>query len=109
MTTSEPFHFATTGWSLIAALKPQPRTEPDMTTKPDMYEAAYWRVSAVLDRVLGTEESDGGGEGIAADVALLAQRYTDLKRAVLSDRSVDWARTIAEIEARDLRDEVEAA
>lgn len=77
-----------------------------MTTKPHagMYEDAYWRVNAVLDKALGTEEEHGAGEGIAADVALLAQRYLDLKRIVLSDRSVDWTRTIATIETRELRD-----
>lgn len=75
------------------------------TDRLNVYENAYHRVTTVLDRVLGPEEDDGAGEGIASDVALLAQRYLDLKRAVLSDRSVDWARTIAAVEAAELRDE----
>ncbi len=43
-------------------------------------------VEAVLDEALGTEEEDGAGEGLAADVALLA------RRAAASEASRrDWA------------------
>jgi hypothetical protein len=39
-----------------------------------MYESTYWAVQKILDRALGTEESDGVGEGIAADVQLLVDQ-----------------------------------
>lgn len=41
----------------------------------DMYERAYFGVQKVLDRALGQEWGDGAGEGIVADVDLLARRY----------------------------------
>lgn len=40
-----------------------------------MYKAAYFGVNEVLDAALGTEEEDGAGEGLVADVMLLAHRY----------------------------------
>lgn len=40
----------------------------------DVYERAYWQVQAVLDAALGTEVEDGAGEGIAAEVQLLADQ-----------------------------------
>ena len=71
-----------------------------------MYSRIYLDVQGVLDRALGSEESDGAGEGLAADVALLAQRYADLRAAVLKDAASPsyWGRRIAEIEAEELRD-----
>ncbi len=44
------------------------------TTHGEMYERAYFEVQDILDEVLGAEEEDGSGGGIAADVALLADR-----------------------------------
>jgi hypothetical protein len=41
----------------------------------DMYEKAYFEISKALDEALGTEEEDGAGQGIVADVMLLAHRY----------------------------------
>lgn len=47
-----------------------------------MWYRRYIEVQAVLDEALGTKEEDGAGEGIAGDVALLAdQRDTARRRA----------------------------
>lgn len=44
--------------------------------RPDnMYERAYLGVQKVLDRALGSDWDDGAGEGVIADVELLAYRY----------------------------------
>lgn len=51
----------------------------------DMYERAYFGVQKVLDRALGGDWDDGAGEGIVADVDLLAQRY---ERALKALRAV---------------------
>jgi hypothetical protein len=40
-----------------------------------MYKRAYFGVSDVLDKALGPDEEDGAGEGLVADVMLLAHRY----------------------------------
>ncbi len=37
-------------------------------------EAAYWGVQEVLDGALGTEEDDGAGAGIVADVWLVVEQ-----------------------------------
>lgn len=39
---------------------------------PSMWEQTYLDTQKVLDVALGTEEADGAGAGIAADVHLLA-------------------------------------
>ena len=39
-----------------------------------MHKDAYWDVQQILDEALGTGENDGSDGGIAADVALLADR-----------------------------------
>jgi hypothetical protein len=49
----------------------------------DMYRSAYFRVQEILDDVLGPEEEDGAGEGIASDVALLARRCKAAEAEVL--------------------------
>jgi len=49
-----------------------------------MWEQAYMAVQAVLDKALGTEEEDGAGAGIVADVHLLALQR-DEARARLAD------------------------
>lgn len=41
----------------------------------DMHKDAYYAVSDVLDDALGPNEEDGAGEGLVADVMLLAHRY----------------------------------
>lgn len=70
-----------------------------------MYVKAYHGVQRVLDRALGPRVEDGAGEGIVADVALLAQRYVDLKEALRADPLLGsaWDSTINEIELRPLR------
>jgi hypothetical protein len=70
----------------------------------DMYQRAYWEINTVLDRALGTEEEDGAGQGIVADVMLLAQRYADLKAAVLESGNADWRQRVAEIESAEVRE-----
>lgn len=47
-----------------------------------MYERAYCDVQEVLDEALGTEEEDGAGEGIAADVRLLAAQRDEARAEV---------------------------
>lgn len=42
----------------------------------DMYRRAYFDVQKVLDKALGPNEEDGAGEGIAADVQLLADHLS---------------------------------
>jgi hypothetical protein len=44
-----------------------------------MYEDAYFNVQSVLDKALGPDEEDGAGEGIAADVALLAEQRDEAR------------------------------
>jgi hypothetical protein len=39
-----------------------------------MYHDRYFEIQRLLDEVLGTEDGDGAGEGIAADVALALTR-----------------------------------
>lgn len=68
-----------------------------------MYSRVYFEVNAVLDEALGTEEEDGTGYGLAAEVMLLGRRYAALKRAVLTEGG-EWADRIAEIEASDVDD-----
>jgi hypothetical protein len=41
----------------------------------DMYQRAYWDIQKLLDEYLGPKEEDGAGQGIVADVYLLAHRY----------------------------------
>jgi hypothetical protein len=50
----------------------------------DMYEQAYHGVQKALDYAIGTHEESGAGAGIVADAMLLAQRYVDLRAAVLA-------------------------
>lgn len=71
------------------------------STGDDMYEAAYFGVQKVLDRVIGEGWNDGEGAGIVADVALLAQRYTDLRSRVLAG---GWPLVVEEVEAAELRE-----
>lgn len=55
-----------------------------MSSDNDMYKRAYFAVQEVLDRALGPDEEDGAGEGLAADVALLAHRYDLALKALAS-------------------------
>src|SRR5580704_2891352 len=50
----------------------EPATASPPAEADPMWMHAYRDVQAVLDEALGTEEEDGAGAGIAADVALLA-------------------------------------
>lgn len=68
----------------------------------DMFQQAYLGVQKVLDGAIGGGADDGEGAGVVADVALLAQRYADLK-----DRTIagGWPAVVAEVEAAGLRGE----
>lgn len=46
----------------------------------DMYRDRYFAVQEVLDGALGPNEEEGAGEGIAADVLLLAQQRDEARR-----------------------------
>ena len=73
-------------------------------TETDMYRRAYFEITKVLDGALGPNVEDGAGLGLAADVMLLAQRYADLKAAVLtSDAGGGWRERVAEIDGSPLR------
>lgn len=62
-----------------------------------VFRTAYFDVQAVLDRALGTREEDGAGEGIAADVALLASR------AERAEAAIERVRTYGEQRLRELQ------
>lgn len=53
-----------------------------------MYRSAYFRVQEILDEALGTEDEDGAGQGIAADVALLAARCKAAESEVMRLKGV---------------------
>src|ERR1017187_703212 len=65
---------------------------PDIDKDPMWHQAymdvaavrhqAYMDVAAVLDKALGTEEEDGAGAGIAADVWLLAHQRDEARAQV---------------------------
>jgi hypothetical protein len=63
-----------------------------------MYEIAYWAVEKVLDEALGTEEEDGSGGGIAAEVYLLMEQRNQARAEV--------ARLTAERDAARARMEI---
>ena len=67
-----------------------------------MWETAYMDVQAVLDKALGTEEEDGAGAGIAADVALLAGQRDEARAEVAELR-----RTIRALQAARMADATE--
>jgi hypothetical protein len=56
-------------------------TAPDVDRDP-MWHQAYMDVQAVLDKALGSEEEDGAGAGIAADVWLLAHQRDEARAQV---------------------------
>jgi hypothetical protein len=60
--------------AILAVVQAHVAAEGAKAQHQGMHYAAYQRVQKVLDRALGTEEADGAGEGIAEDVALLAQQ-----------------------------------
>lgn len=43
------------------------------------YDEAYWATQTELDRLLGTEEDDGSGAGLAAEVRLLGEQRDDAR------------------------------
>jgi hypothetical protein len=75
-----------------------------MAAANDMYRNAYWEIQKVLDDALGTNEEDGAGEGIVADVMLLARRY---KAAVQELRSLGHEELADEITKMPLPDPFE--
>lgn len=68
---------------LAAALRDSGWVDPEeaarLRTSRDMYQSAYMSADKVLDRALGSNEEDGAGEGLAADVALLAQHRDEAR------------------------------
>jgi len=66
----------------------------------EVHERRYLAVQKVLDGSLGVEVTHGTGEGLVAGVALLAQRYADLKARTISG---GWPLVVEEVEAADLR------
>lgn len=70
----------------------------------DMYRKAYFEIDAVLDKALGTEEEDGAGAGIVADVMLLAHRY---ELALQALRNAGASPTAAQIRRAELPDPFE--
>lgn len=48
------------------------------------FATIYAAIQRALDEALGSEFGDGTGEGIVADVALVAQRYVDLRAEVIA-------------------------
>lgn len=66
----------------------------------EVHERRYLAVQKVLDGVIGAESTHGTGEGLVADVALLAQRYADLKARTISS---GWPLVVEEVESADLR------
>lgn len=65
-----------------------------------VHERRYLAVQRVLDSAIGVEATHGTGAGLVADVALLAQRYADLKARTISG---GWPLVIEEVEAAELR------
>jgi hypothetical protein len=70
----------------------------------DMYEKAYFGVNKVLDSALGPEEEDGAGEGLVADVMLLAHRY-EMALAALAESGNEFV--VAEIKRAQMPDPFE--
>jgi hypothetical protein len=79
----EPAHFATVAWPLIQALKPEPRTEQDMTdepTQPNTQGGPWTRHGHSVPgvTVAGSARPNlvarCGGPAICADCALDAER-----------------------------------
>jgi hypothetical protein len=66
------------GAALMTTTEP---ATPDIDKDP-MWHQAYMDVAAVLDKALGTEEEDGAGAGIAADVWLLAHQRDEARAQV---------------------------
>lgn len=64
-----------------------------------MYQRIYFQVQDVLNVALGTEEEDGAGAGLVAEVMLLAQRYAELA-------SITNPAVLAEIEAPGMVEEL---
>lgn len=84
-----------------------------LTREVRIAERAREQIEATLDRVLGARSEDGAGQGMAADVELLAERHeqakADLKRlteAARFDRESErLAREAAEAKAQGLERE----
>ncbi|WP_250029699.1 hypothetical protein [Paractinoplanes maris] len=70
----------------------------------DMYRKAYFEIDAVLDKALGTQEEDGAGAGIVADVMLLAYRY---ELALQALKAAGASLAAAEIRRAELPDPFE--
>jgi hypothetical protein len=73
-----------------------------------MHERIRFEVEEVLDRALGTKESDGAGAGLVADVALLAERLDKVRQA-LKTPAEGWAVQLHALHVRQERDRAVAA
>jgi hypothetical protein len=49
-----------------------------------MYSRVYFQAAEALDEILGTEEEDGAGEGLVADIWLVAEQRDEALRAILA-------------------------
>lgn len=68
----------------------------------------YFEIQKVLDGALGTEEVDGAGAGIVADIALLAkQKREAVQRAEQAERDRDEWKIKATLAGQDGRDAVD--
>lgn len=72
-----------------------------------MYQDRYWAVQEVLDVALGPNEEDGSGEGMAADVHLLAQQREEARAEAEQLRGVVGALRVTVREMLAAFDEVE--
>lgn len=81
----------------------------DERSHADMYHRAYWDIQKVLDEHLGTEEEDGAGAGIVADVYLLAYRYEMALKAIESVGGTVAAESIRKAQMPDPFDEADTA
>jgi hypothetical protein len=72
----------------------------DAVRADPMWEQAYMDVQAILDSALGTEEEDGAGGGIAADVHLLALQRDEARSKLADSREHGRVREGERDEAR---------
>jgi hypothetical protein len=66
-----------------------------------MDDKTYWAIQKILDDVLGGDAGDGAGEGIVADVALLAKRYREALHLAASSAGPPAAEQFTAAELRE--------
>lgn len=73
----------------VLALVEQAKAEVGrLTDEASFHRGVRTRVEYVLDEALGTEEDDGTGEGLAADVWLLAAQRDEAQAAIRRAREL---------------------